>query len=156
MNPKRRYWHDVVGYNYRMTNLQAALGVAQLNKIDRLIRRRRRMARAYARVLKGTPGLTLAPEMSWAKSVYWMYGILVPNSLRDRTIRVLATRGIETRPFFYPIHALPPYKVGLELPVAEAVSSSGLSLPSGARISEDQIEETAENLVLALRGSASA
>ena len=141
MNPKKRYWHDVIGFNYRMTNLQAALGVAQLEKIERLIDRKREIAKTYKEILGQTDSVIVAPEMSWAKNTYWFYCILVNSKVRDKLIVHLDQDGIETRPFFYPIHTLPPYSHGLKLPVAEQLSARGLNLPSGPRITEDEICE---------------
>ena len=86
MNPDRRYWHDIIGFNYRMTNLQAALGVAQLQKIDRLINKKRTIANNYEKLMKDLPSVTPAPEMPWAKSVYWLYSVLVNASIRDTII----------------------------------------------------------------------
>jgi perosamine synthetase len=77
MDPQRRYWHPVVGYNYRLTNLQAALGLAQLERIEEFIRRKRQIARWYRECLAGYDGLTMNPEASWAKSVFWMNCVLV-------------------------------------------------------------------------------
>lgn len=141
MNPDKKYWHDIIGFNYRMTNLQAALGIAQLNKIDLLIRKKRRIATEYKRLLEDLPAVKPAPQMVWAKSVYWLYSILVKNSLRDKIIQHLERQGIETRPFFYPVHTLPPYKRNLTLPVAEQLSATGLNLPSGPRLSRSEIQE---------------
>jgi perosamine synthetase len=143
MNSQKRYWHDVIGFNYRMTNLQAALGVAQLKKIDTLINKKRRIAHEYNRLLKGTPNVTLPPEMPWAKNVYWLYSVLVNATLRDKIIEHLEQQGVESRPFFYPTHLMPPYKTNLSLPIAEELSAKGLNLPSGPMLSENQIREVA-------------
>jgi perosamine synthetase len=153
MNPHKKYWHDVIGFNYRMTNLQAALGVAQLKKIDFLIIKRRQIAIVYKKLLKDLPTVTPAPEMPWAKSVYWLYSVLLENVLRDDIIDHLEREGIETRPFFYPQHVLPPYKRGLTLPVAEELSAKGLNLPSGPQLSESEIQEVVESLSKALERS---
>ena len=116
MDPNRRYWHDVVGFNYRMTNMQAAIGVAQLEKLGRFVKKKRGIARWYSEGLKDLKEkglIKLHPEMPWAKCVYWMYSILAEDKFginRDELIRLLEEKGIETRPFFYPIHVLPPYK----------------------------------------------
>jgi perosamine synthetase len=144
MNPQRRYWHDVVGFNYRLTNLQAALGVAQVKKIDVQIEKKRRIAKAYNIMLKDVSGITLPPEMPWAKSVFWLYSILIERSNRDLLIDRLDKVGIESRPFFYPSHLMPPHKIDISLPVAEKLSSIGINLPSGPNISEDQIKEISE------------
>ena len=144
MNPDRRYWHDIIGFNYRMTNLQAALGVAQLQKIDRLINKKRTIANNYEKLMKDLPSVTPAPEMPWAKSVYWLYSVLVNASIRDTIITNLEKKGIESRPFFYPSHLLPPYQSNQKLPVSEEISERGLNLPSGTNLSENQIAEIVE------------
>jgi len=150
MIPDKKYWHDVIGFNYRMTNLQAALGVAQLKKIDFLIDKKRQIATAYKRLLQDLDAVTPAPEMPWAKNVYWLYSVLVKKAFRDKIIEHLKRQGIEARPFFHPIHILPPYKRSLTLPVAEELSATGLNLPSGSRLSENQIEEVVKSLREAL------
>jgi perosamine synthetase len=146
MNPQKKYWHDIIGFNYRMTNLQAALGVAQLKKIDHLISKKRGIALKYNKLLKDLPGVTPPPEMPWAKNVYWLYSILVKATLRNKVIEHLETQGIESRPFFYPSHLMPPHKNNLSLPVAEELSARGLNLPSGTTLSENQIEEVIRSL----------
>ncbi len=146
MNPHKRYWHDVIGFNYRMTNLQAALGVAQVRKIDLQIEKKRKIAGEYNNILKDISGVTLPPEMSWAKNVYWLYSILIEGFSRDKLIDYLEKSGIESRPFFYPSHLMPPHRIDLSLPVAERLSSIGLNLPSGPMISKDQIKEISEHI----------
>jgi perosamine synthetase len=146
MNPRKRYWHDVVGFNYRMTNLQAALGLAQLNKIERLIDRKRGIAKTYRELLAETTGIVHTPEMPWAKNAYWFYSILLDSKLRDRVMGELDRSGIETRPFFYPIHTLPPYAHGQKLPVAEQLSARGMNLPSGPKITDEEIRTVASSL----------
>jgi perosamine synthetase len=146
MNPQKRYWHDVIGFNYRMTNLQAALGVAQLKKIDILINKKRRIAFEYNSLLKDLPGITIPPEMSWAKNVYWLYSILVNASIRNKVIEQLEKQGIESRPFFYPSHIMPPHKDNSSLPVAEELSARGINLPSGPALSENEIEIVVKSL----------
>jgi len=148
MRPEKKYWHEVVGFNYRMTNLQAALGVAQLEKIDAFIRRKREIAETYNSLLKNVKGVTLPPEMPWAKNVYWLYSILIDNNSygvnRDQLMDKLAENGIETRRFFYPVHVMPPYKkyaANCRFPVAEKLSSNGISLPSSVKLTEEEIYE---------------
>jgi perosamine synthetase len=153
MRPEKRYWHEVLGFNYRMTNLQAALGVAQLGKIDRLIERKRRLARIYNELLDATTGITTHPEMSWAKNVYWMYSILVDTKKfgtnRDALIERLMKKGVETRPFFYPLNIMPVYRsLGIQtkerFPVTEQLSESGVNLPSGPKISDEDVEHVVD------------
>jgi perosamine synthetase len=145
MNPTKRYWHDVVGFNYRMTNLQAAIGVAQLGKLERLVNRKREIAKLYSEFLrlKQAEGIVQSPEMSWARNSYWFYSILVKPDIRDRLMSDLDQQGIETRPFFYPTHTLPPYRDGLKLPVAEQLSARGLNLPSGPDIENEELQHVA-------------
>lgn len=142
MSPVKRYWHPEIGFNYRMTNIQAALGVAQLERIDYLIELRRQHARQYAAELQGVPGITLPPEADWAKNVYWMYSVLIEGDYgfsRDEVMAGMKAQGVDTRPFFYPIHTMPPYQSGQRLPVAEELSKKGMNLPSAPTLTEDQI-----------------
>jgi len=147
MNPNRKYWHETIGFNYRMTNLQAALGVAQLGKINSLIEKRQDIARTYRELLSGHNKITPAPEMRWAKNVYWLYSVLAERTRRDRLIEQLEKSGIESRPFFYPQHVLPPYNRGLRLPIAEELSTRGINLPSGPNLTRDQIQQVVNSLL---------
>lgn len=163
MNPNRRYWYDVVGFNYRMTNLQAAVGAAQVERLDMLVARRRQLAKWYDHALAALAegGLvTRPPEMPWARSVYWMYSILLENAFgvaRDEMISALKESGIETRPLFYPLHLLPPYqgRDSRAFPVAEELSRKGLNLPSGPMVSQEEVARIA-HAVASLRGIKSA
>lgn len=154
MDIKRRYWHEVVGFNYRMTNLQAALGVAQLGKIDSFIERKRKTAKIYESFLKNVQGVALHPEMPWAKNVYWLYSILIDGKSygisRDELMNKLAENGVETRRFFYPMHLMPPYKryaVNCHFPITEKLSSSGINLPSSVKLTEKDIYEVAQIII---------
>ena len=149
MSPKEKYWHEVIGFNYRMTNLQAAIGVAQLEKLDKFVEKKRKNAEIYNKLLKNTKGLELPPSMPWAKNVYWMYSVLVKNTAltnRDYLIKKLADSNIESRPFFHSIHTMPPYKEKVSYPVAEALSKEGLNLPSSVRLTEDDLRQIVEVL----------
>ncbi len=142
MPPDQRYWHPEVGFNYRLTNLQAALGVAQMERIEALIARKREQAALYNRLLADVPGLTRPPEAPWAKNVYWMYSVLVEDEYgvsRDELMARLRERGIDSRPFFHPIHILPPYRTEARFPVAEELARKGLNLPSAATLTDEQI-----------------
>jgi perosamine synthetase len=151
MSPERRYWHPVLGYNYRMTNLQAALGVAQMEKIDIILSTKQRIAQAYKERLREVPGITLPPEASWAQNVYWLYSILVDAEIFGHTRDDLRTRlseqGIETRPLFPPVHTQPIYNRGQCLPVAERLAATGLSLPSAASLKFEDVARAAEAVV---------
>jgi perosamine synthetase len=149
MDPERRYWFPVIGYNYRLTNIQAAIGVAQLERIDWFIERRLEIAAHYARHLDASD-LTLPGEASWAKNVFWLYSVRVPPGIdRDEVMRQLAKAGIETRPFFHPLHHLPPYldREGADsFPVSTDLAAHGLNLPSAASLSASDVAYISDEL----------
>uniref|UniRef100_A0A540VAN2 DegT/DnrJ/EryC1/StrS family aminotransferase n=1 Tax=Litorilinea aerophila TaxID=1204385 RepID=A0A540VAN2_9CHLR len=144
---ERHFWHKFVGFNYRMTNLQAAVGLAQVEQLATFVEARRRNAREYTARLQGIPGITTPPEAPWATNVYWMYGILVDREAygmgRDELRKVLADHGIETRTFFIPMHCQPIYWQrfkGQRYPVAERLCRDGFYLPSASSLSLQEIE----------------
>jgi len=144
MSRKKKYWHSKIGFSYRMTNLQAALGVAQLERIDQIIDRKRKNAQLYNSLLEGLPGIVSPPEAPWARSVYWLYTILIKDPFkipRNKVMKELARQGIETRPTFYPITSMPPYRnrTNQRFPVAERISKKGLSLPSSPLLRTESI-----------------
>lgn len=152
MDLNRRYWHPIIGYNYRMMNLPAAIGLAQLEKIQQQIELRKNIAELYRERLEEMPGIIFQPEQIWAKHVYWMFSIVLQTEFwqnRDAVIEILAEQGIETRPLFYPAHSMPPYiesVSGETFPVAENLSRNGLSLPTWAGLTESQIDFVCDNL----------
>ena len=145
-NPTKHFWHDVIGFNYRMTNLQAAIGVAQLKNLDELIEKKREIAKSYSEGLKELEEeelITGHPEMPWAKCVYWMYCILVEDKFgmsRNDLMMKLEEKGIETRPFFYPMHVMPPYRTDERFLVAEEIARNGINLPSAVSLKEEEIK----------------
>ena len=153
--PEKRFFHTELGYNFRMTNLQAALGVAQIERIDEFINIKRRLGEYYRGKLSTIDGIKTQVEKSWAKTVYWMYCIELDKSLglnADEMMTELRQRGIGTRPFFLGLHEQPALqKLGLfkneRYPVTERISMQGLYLPSGLALNETQIDE----VVLAIR-----
>lgn len=150
MDKNKRYWHPVLGYNYRLTNVQAALGVAQVEKIEQILAKKRANAKLYSEKLLNVAGVTLPGEMFYAKNVYWLYSILINESefglTRDMLMKKLQERGIETRQLFYPVHSQPIYATGESFPVAENISRCGLSLPSSVKLTEKSICEIAETI----------
>ncbi|CEG13862.1 conserved hypothetical protein [groundwater metagenome] len=149
MNPNKRYWYDVIGFNYRMTNLQAAVGVAQTEKLDKFIEKKREIAKIYNSGLKDIDGITLPPEMKWAKNVYWMYSILIEDKFRinrGELMKKLKKNEIETRPFFYPIHEMPPYKNNETFLVAEKLSKEGINLPSSLKLKIEDMKEITKKI----------
>jgi perosamine synthetase len=145
MSKEKRYWHPVIGYNFRLTNLQAALGVAQLEQIEEIIEIKRKNAALYTELLSDVPHITLPPEEPWAMNVYWMYSILVQEGYgvsRDDLATKLRERGIDSRNFFYPIHTMPPYVEYAQnesFPVAAELAAKGINLPSSVTLTEEQI-----------------
>lgn len=147
--PGRRFYHEALGYNFRLTNLQAALGLAQMERIELIIAKKRRMGQEYTRRLQDIPGLQLPVEKPWAHSVYWMYGIVLSVEMgMDNTefARRLAERGVDTRPFFLGIHEQPVFQgmglfAGEKYPVAERLARRGLYLPSGLALTNEQMEQ---------------
>jgi perosamine synthetase len=143
---ERHFWHKYLGYNYRMTNLQAAVGLAQTERFAELIECRRNNAMIYNALLKDVPGLTLPPEASNVKNVFWMYGVMVQPEFgvnRDELRERLAKRGIETRAFFVPMHLQPIYyeKYGHERhPRAEELCAKGFYFPSSSSLTREEIE----------------
>lgn len=145
MSKEKRYWHDYIGYNYRMTNLQAAIGVAQMEKIDKIIKIKRNNAEIYSKGLKSLSDegiIELHPEMKWARCVFWLYCILVNDKARksrDQIMNELKLKNIDSRPFFYPINFLPPYYSRELFVNSEKTSKKGINLPSAATINSKDI-----------------
>jgi perosamine synthetase len=143
---ERHFWHKYQGFNYRMTNIQAAVGLAQVEKFDELVGRRIRHAELYSSLLRGVKGITLPPVTEGIRNVFWMYSIIVEDDFgvsRDELRRRLAKRGIETRTFFIPIHLQPLYHKhyqGQKFPVAEEFCRKGMYLPSASGLADEEIE----------------
>ena len=150
--PERRFYHTELGHNFRLTNLQAALGLAQLERMEQIVAKKRWMGRAYTERLRDIPGLQLPVEESWAKSVYWMYGVVIDESRKMDAVefaRRLKAEGVDTRPFFLGMHEQPVFlEQGLfrneHYPVAERLARYGLYLPSGLALTETQINQVYE------------
>ena len=136
----REYWHDVVGYNYRMTNIEAAIGLAQLERADEFIRRKRQLAVLYASALDGLP-VQLHAEAPGTVHSYWMVSLLVERAEDREPLRAhLAADGIETRPLFYPVHTMPMYARSFRKhAVAEDLAWRGINLPSFPGLSESEV-----------------
>ena len=146
-NPGKHYWCDVRGFNYRMTNLQAAVGCAQVARIDELIKKKRGIAWEYNKILSGLAGITIPPEESWAKNVYWLYSVLIEDGFglsRDDVMKKLSRNGIESRPFFPPIHNFPMYNKKESFPLAEELSKKGINLPSSPKLTKEDVKRVAE------------
>jgi perosamine synthetase len=152
-----RFRHEVLGHNFRMTGLQAAMGRAQLGKIEKIIAEKRRVAMSYRQLLTDVRGLTLPTELNWARNVYWMYGVVTEGDRgrRDRIMAELERNGIETRTFFCPMSLQPCLRAlsGFDsppTPVAETLWRQGFYLPSSPLLTNSQLEEVATVLRQAL------
>ena len=149
MSPERRYWHDEVGFNYRLTNIQAAIGVAQLEKIHSVVNRKRWIAAQYDKHLADIVQLQLPidPKGNQSLNSYWLYTIvLAPEYVirRDEILELLKNHGIEARPVFFPMHRMPPYikysQAGECYSGANHLSDGGICLPSSITVTENEIE----------------
>lgn len=146
--PERRFLHKRLGYNYRLTNLQAAVGLAQVEQVDALVERKRLMGAAYNGRLADVDAIQLPVEEPWARNVYWMYGLVLDESTgmdAERFAEALKERGVGTRPFFLGMHEQPVFhEMGLfkneSHPVAERIARQGLYLPSGMALTMEQLE----------------
>jgi perosamine synthetase len=149
-----RFWHEAAGFNFRMTGYQAAMGLAQLHKIDHIIAEKRRVARTYTRYLQEIPGLQLPVELDWAFNVYWMYAIVVQPEFgltRDQLAQALWKDEIQTRTFFCPMNQQPVLQSqtgfrDVPCPVADRLWETGLYLPSAWSLSGQTIEKIVESI----------
>ena len=152
--PERRFSHEELGFNFRLTNMQAALGLAQLERMDQIVARKRWMGQEYTKRLQGIAGLQLPVEEPWARSVYWMYGVVLSKDTgidASAFARKLADRGVETRPFFLGMHEQPVFQrrglfQGERYPIAERLAQQGLYLPSGMALTEEQLGYVVETV----------
>lgn len=158
MDPKRRYWHETLGYNYRLTNLAAAIGVAQMERLDDFLAARRRVALWYQAELRSVPGLQLPVERPGARHAFWMISVLLPPGAdRDEVARRMAASGIETRPVFFPLHHLPIHRAARTdggCPTACDLARRGLSLPTSSHLGRADVASIAGALRDALAASA--
>ncbi len=142
MRQGKRYWHDVIGYNFRLTNLQAAVGCAQLENLDQIVLKRKNVYKTYQRNLANEVGISLQYFSPDVDAVVWAIALKIdPNcfkSNRDFLINQMLDKGIETRPGFYPFSEMPLYKAPF-LPVSQAVGANVLSLPSSPSLTEEEI-----------------
>lgn len=150
--PEQRFIHDELGWNFRMSNLQAALGVAQLERLDEFVARKRHMGARYTELLEGTAGLQLPqPVTDYAENIYWVYGVVLDDEVgldAREAMQRLAQKDIGTRPFFWPMHEQPVFqKMGLftgeSHPVSERIARRGFYLPSGLALTDGQIQRSA-------------
>lgn len=146
MSPKKRYWHDEIGFNYRMTNMQAAIGVAQLEKIYDIISKRKWISEFYDNELGNIPGVTLQKRLFNREKVCWMYSILINEEskvTRNEILKILDKHKIGNRPFFYPMHVMDIYKEYANNNIfkkSKKVSQRGLNLPTSLNLTEEDLK----------------
>ena len=155
VDPNRRYWHPEIGFNYRMTNVAAAIGVAQMERIDQHLQRRKQVSQWYFERLSGHEDLLQLPyPAAWAEHSYWMYTVLLQPDVaveRDAWMEEMAKAGIETRPVFYPVHWMPAYtQYAKHFPVADRCSSRGVNLPTHGKLTEADVDYVCTQAVSAI------
>lgn len=153
--PGKRFVHEQLGWNFRMSNLQAAVGVAQLERLECFLERKRSMGKQYTELLSGIQSLQLPlPSTVFAKNIYWVFGLVLHDDVAfsaEEAMRRLKAHGIDTRPFFWPMHEQPVFtKMGLfggeSYPAAERLGRRGFYLPSGLGLTSEQITRVAEGV----------
>ena len=151
MDPERRYWFPIIGHNFRMTNIEAAIGLAQMEEIEAHLVMRRRVAGWYLKHLAPlTEWISLPIEEQWAHHSFWIYTILLNtggSAERDAFMQLLAEKGIETRPVFYPMHVMPPYREqDTSYPTAEDFARRGVNLPTHGLLTEEDVVYIADTI----------
>jgi perosamine synthetase len=152
MSPTRRYWHDRLGFNYRMTNIEAAIGLAQIERLDDVLARKRQVASLYRERLRSLP-VTFQHVPENVVSSEWLFSLLLPDAARRESVMAyLAERHIETRPVFHCAHLMPMYcETEVSFPVSEDIAARGISLPSYPGLSVSDIDRICETLADSLQ-----
>jgi perosamine synthetase len=163
MDPRQRYYFPIIGFNYRMTNVAAAILCGQMDRRGQILDRRRHVVDQYESRLRGIRGVEVRDDADWATTSPWMFAVLIDAAAcgvpRDELARQLDAAGIETRPMFVPIHTLPPYRGNHErretiLPVTDRLGSDGIMLPTHTLLSEADVDYVCDSLVAAVKGRA--
>jgi perosamine synthetase len=136
---KNKYWHDIVGYNYKLTNIQAAIGLAQLRKINYFLECKKENAELYSTFLNDVPEIKMIQKKEDRKNVHWMNIIL--SNKKNEIMLALEKENIETRPFFIPINKMPPYYSSESYPIAEEMNKKGINLPSSTKLKKEEIKK---------------
>jgi perosamine synthetase len=150
MSKEKQYWHDILGYNYRMTNVQAAIGVAQMERLPEILQKKRELADQYKAFLDDIPLVGYQGQKEWALNSYWMFSILLDEKSeisKTELMKVLSSSGIETRPLFYPLHTMPLYQsycIDNKSVVSKYLSERGLSLPSSVDLDKEVVHRVTE------------
>ena len=149
MSPSRRYWHEYIGYNYRLTNLQAAIGYAQMERLEELLERKQKLFNRYRKGLEHEDFVSFQKEEVTHTSSYWLITLIFQNTDMQKLSSFLREKGIDTRPSFYPIHTMPPYKHLTERPFpnSDYISNYGLSLPSFPSLTDEDVEYVVDSIL---------
>jgi perosamine synthetase len=153
MDPQRKYWFPTVGYNYRLTNVASAIGLAQLEKIDWHLEQRQKIVTWYREFLADVPSVTWQPEKEWARHVWWLFTVVIEQDIPWKCFDVLAglkARGVEGRQIVYPIHQLPPYQDPAHdsrFPIADRIVDRGLHLPTWSGLTREQVRHVCNSLM---------
>lgn len=159
MSKEKRYWHEVAGHNYRMTNMQAAIGLAQVEQIHRFLKRRDELSQRYMQRLTGLPCIELPPHKDWAKTICWLFTLLVDTELLglnlDTLINKLSEHGVETRNIFFPLHDQPAFRNYRALPtsISAEISYRGISLPTSNDMTVDDVDTVCDAFESVLKTS---
>lgn len=152
---EKRFVHDEMGWNMRMTNFQAGIGLAQLERLDKFVEKKKWIGKQYTKLLRDNVNIQIPVEKtSYAENIYWVYGLIIKNNVEldaETVMGKLAEKGVGTRPFFWPMHQQPVFnKMGLFLedhhPVAENMAQKGFYIPSGLAITKEQINYVADTI----------
>ena len=151
MTKSKRYWHEILGYNYRMTNLQAAIGVAQMKKIENILKKKKEIAAEYKKNLKSVPGIIFPAENIIYENVFWLFTIIIDKDFfginSSQLMKVLNEHKIDTRPIFPPLHTQPIYNNKQRLPVAEKIHAGGITLPSAYHLQSNEIKQICKIII---------
>lgn len=153
MTKEKRYWHPVVGYNYRMTNVQAAIGLAQVERLPEIRLRHRQVAAWYQEELTGVPGLSWQQERDWAEHAWWQFVAVIDEGFgedRDTILKQLQEAGIDARRIYYPTHDMPPYQKysgRRQFPVADRLAAQGICLPTWAGLTREDVRYICQALI---------
>ncbi len=153
MDPEKTYWHNHIGFNYRMTNMQAAIGLAQIERVEEILNKKIEIAEYYKANLKPIPGISFVPDDSNYLNTYWLVTIIVEPSVfgktRDQVVHTLRNFNIDSRPVFYPIHIMPPYRhlANTDFTNSNFISNNGLSLPSSLNLTTEDIDRVCNTLL---------
>ena len=149
-SPKRRFWNTGIGHKYKMTDFQAALGLAQLSRLHELITKKEKIFDWYKKRLGEVTGLTLNEQQEGCKNSYWMVTLIFDKKFgldKEKVMKKLAKMNIDPRPFFYPLSSMPPFKTKVNNPVSYDISKRGINLPCGYDITENEVNYVCDCLL---------